>query len=323
MAVATKNNSGIPLADPAVRCPGPHVDIFRHDVFLEYLMNELECTDAAGNPLRRSLNRVSDEAPRADLGPARLVPRARAYVPFERLVPRTVCTFKPSGPTVVHLLGKLLPVYCRLCLLSECHDWAKIAAQALLARLTVSKDLRDEVAQFEIRTLVYMIDNLSATLPSEWGEVCQSTDVSAETKIAVELLWCHLALVYAGNRKLLLCNLELFSPDPKTPEPVSKRTQGRPIRARSQGKNGHSEIQTPDRHTPTIRVSNVPPLLAGGSLDTDAECNKGALHWLYKPGTAQSVTGKCSVASEAMDPQRHVACSDGTNEMPGLRVAAW
>ncbi|KAJ7984145.1 hypothetical protein DPEC_G00364290 [Dallia pectoralis] len=216
MAVATKNNFGIPLADPAVRCLGPHVDIFRYDVFLVYLMNELECTDAAGNPLSDgALIECLTKHRELISGPHVWSPRARAYVPFERLVHGKFARLKPSGPTVVHLLGKLLPVYCRLCLLSECHDRAKIAAQALLARLTVSKDLRDEVAQFEIRTLVYMIDNLSATLPSEWGEVCQSTDVSAETKIAVELLWCHLALVYAGNRKLLLCDLELFFARPQ------------------------------------------------------------------------------------------------------------
>ncbi|KAJ7984137.1 hypothetical protein DPEC_G00364210 [Dallia pectoralis] len=179
-------------------------------------MNELECTDAAGNPLSDgALIECLTKHRELISGPHVWSPRARAYVPFERLVHGQFARLKPSGPTVVHLLGKLLPVYCRLCLLSECHDRAKIAAQALLARLTVSKDLRDEVAQFEIRTLVYMIDNLSATLPSEWGEVCQSTDVSAETKIAVELLWCHLALVYAGNRKLLLCNLELFFARPQ------------------------------------------------------------------------------------------------------------
>ncbi|KAJ7983537.1 hypothetical protein DPEC_G00377010 [Dallia pectoralis] len=111
----------------------------------EYLMNELECTDAPAIRFRRSLNRVSDEARELISGPHVWSPRARAYVPFERLVHGQFARLKPSGPTVVHLLGKLLPVYCRLCLLSECHGRAKIAAQALLAGLTVSKDLRDEV----------------------------------------------------------------------------------------------------------------------------------------------------------------------------------
>ncbi|KAE8280241.1 hypothetical protein D5F01_LYC20795 [Larimichthys crocea] len=39
------------------------------------------------------------------------------------------------------------------------------------------------------------------------GQVAEFSD---ETKIGVELLWSHLVLVYAGNHRLLLCNVELF-----------------------------------------------------------------------------------------------------------------
>ena len=148
-------------------------------------------------------------------GPNVWSPKARSYVRFEQSAHGTFATLRPSGPSVVQFLGKLLPVYCRLCFLSECHDGARLAAQALLARLTHARDRRTDVAEFEIRALEYLIDNLLSNPPSELGEVCQSSDVSAEIKIAVELLWSHLVLVYTGNRKLLLCNLELFFARPQ------------------------------------------------------------------------------------------------------------
>ncbi|KAJ7984155.1 hypothetical protein DPEC_G00364390 [Dallia pectoralis] len=311
-------------------------------------MNELECTDAAGNPLSDgALIECLTKHRELISGPHVWSPRARAYVPFERLVHGKFARLKPSGPTVVHLLGKLLPVYCRLCLLSECHDRAKIAAQALLARLTVSKDLRDEVAQFEIRTLVYMIDNLSATLPSEWGEVCQSTDVSAETKIAVELLWCHLALVYAGNRKLLLCNLELFFARPQD----SLNLCPSELRAALFVHGKHDPLsQRKDRcrRQQRISCSGKCPVLP---LDSGPRAKRGtprsrlqtATHQLYESRmsrlagwglsgywtssvTREPFTGftnlnrsecdwKVFSGLEPWTRNGHVACSDGTNEM--------
>ena len=198
-------------SDPIGRCPGPHVDITRYDVFLGYLMDELDCTGEAPPLSSEALIECLVKHRELISGPHVWSPRARDYVHFQQHAHGQFAVIKPRGPTVVQFLGKLLAVYCRLCFLSECHDRAKAVAQALLVRVTGSGDFRrSAVAEFELRTLKCLIDNLSATPPAEFGEVCQSADVSAETKIAVELLWSHLVLVYAGNRKLLLCNLELF-----------------------------------------------------------------------------------------------------------------
>ncbi|KAE8278015.1 hypothetical protein D5F01_LYC23950 [Larimichthys crocea] len=216
MAVAIKNSSGMSfLESPIVvgRCTGRHVDIVRYDIFLGYLTGELERATATEV-------RLSDEALIECLvkhlelisGPNVWSPAVRAYVHFDQRIHGEFAVLKTDGLTVVQFLGKLLPVYCRLCFLSECHDRAKTTAQALLARLTTGsyRAQRGQVADFEIRSLEYLIGNLSTTPPPEWQEVCQSSDVSVETKIAVELLWSHLVLVYAGNRRLLLCNVELF-----------------------------------------------------------------------------------------------------------------
>lgn len=312
MAVAMKNSSGIPLPEPRVRCVGPHVDIVRYDCFLKYLTSELADTGGTEAPLSsEALIECLVKHRELISGPTVWSPRARAYVPFEQRVHGNFAILKPSGPTVVQLLGKLLPVYCRLCLLSECHDRAKAAAHALLVRLTGSRDSRDEVIEFEIRTLVYLIDNLSATPPCEWGEVCQSSDVAAEIKIAVELLWCHLALVYAGNRKLLLCNLELFfvrpqdSPtlcpselraalfvhgkhDPFSQHKDSRRSQQVsytrkcPVRADPRPKQPTSRSRT--TAVKQLYESRVSRLCWLGALWLlDIECNRGTFHWLYKP----------------------------------------
>lgn len=298
------------MLDPTGRCPGPHVDIIRYDIFIGYLMDEMECTTVSDGQLSsEALIECLVKHRELISGPNVWSPRAQAYVHFEQHNHGTFAVLKPSGSTVVQLLGKLLPVYCRLCFLSECHDRAKAAAQALLARLTASRDFRGEVAEFEIRALVYLIDSLSATPPSEWGEVCQSSDVSTETKIAVELLWSHLVLVYAGNRKLLLCNLELFFTRPQD----SLQLCPRELRAALFVYGKHDPFaQSKDRsrrqgllHTrrcPVLplgayprskryRVTAVNQLYEsrvsrlcwlGALWILDIECNKGILHWLYK-----------------------------------------
>lgn len=278
-------------------------------------MDELECTTTTEAQLSsEALIECLVKHRELISGPNVWSPRARAYVHFEQRTHGEFAVLKPSGPTVVEFVRKLLPVYCRLCLLSECHDRAKAAAQALLVRLTGSRDLRVEVVEFEIRALEYLIDNLSATPPSEWGEVCQSSDVSAETKIAVELLWSHLVLVYAGNRRLLLCNLELFFIRPQDSlilcpselraalfvhgkhDPFSQRNERcrrQPVsyarkcpvlpldsEPRSKGGTSRSRLTAVNR----LYESRVSRLCWLGALwILDIECNKGTLHWLYKP----------------------------------------
>lgn len=152
MVVATKKVSGVPLLDLPGRCPGPHVDIIRYDTFLDYLMDELGCSIATEV-------RLSSEALIECLvkhrelisGPNIWSPRARAYITFEQRTHGMFAVLNSSGPTVVQFLGKLLPVYCRLCLLSECHDHAKAAAHALLVRLMGCRDLMVEVAELPDR----------------------------------------------------------------------------------------------------------------------------------------------------------------------------
>lgn len=325
MAVATKNSSGIPfLISPAAsRCPGPHVDIVRYDVFLRYLVRELE--RASATEIRLSSEALIEclvKHRELTSGPNIWSPVARAYVPFQQQAHGEFAVLKAHGPTAVQFLGKLLPVYCRLCFLSECHDRAKSGARALLARLT-TKSYRAHgglVAEFEIRTLEYLIDNLRASPPAEWREVCQSSDVSPETKIATELLWSHLVLVYAGNRKLLLCNVALFlaarqdslglcpselraalfvhgKHDPfslgrervrRRPVadagrcPILSRPPPRGPRSR-EGDDGvrRSRGVAAGNRLYESRVSRLCWLAALWALDI--ECNRSALHWLYKP----------------------------------------
>lgn len=277
-------------------------------------MDEIECTTVTNGQLAsEALIECLVKHRELISGPNVWSPRTQAYVHFEQHKHGTFAVLKPSGSTVVQLLGKLLPVYCRLCFLSECHDRAKAAAHALLARLTVSRDLRGEVSEFETRTLVYLIDSLSVTPPSEWGEVCQSSDVSTETKIAVELLWSHLVLVYAGNRKLLLCNLELFFARPQDSlhlcpselraalfvhgkhDPFSQnKVRCRRQRLLCTRKCPVLPLDSYPRCKWDTRRSRVPAVnhlyesrvsrlcWLGALWILDMECNKGTLHWLYK-----------------------------------------
>ncbi|KAE8277156.1 hypothetical protein D5F01_LYC25032 [Larimichthys crocea] len=327
MAVAIKNSSGMSfLESPIVvgRCTGRHVDIVRYDIFLGYLTGELERATATEV-------RLSDEALIECLvkhlelisGPNVWSPAVRAYVHFDQRIHGEFAVLKTDGLTVVQFLGKLLPVYCRLCFLSECHDRAKTTAQALLARLTTGsyRAQRGQVADFEIRSLEYLIGNLSTTPPPEWQEVCQSSDVSVETKIAVELLWSHLVLVYAGNRRLLLCNVELFflrRQDSLKVCPSELRAalfvHGKHDPFSVGNGRGRSRLASNARKCPVLSPAADPRdprsnkgedgtrrsrrVTAGNRLyesrvsrlcwlavlwTLDIECNRGVLHWLYKP----------------------------------------
>lgn len=315
MAVTTKNSSGTPLSDTP-RCPGSHVDIIRYDLLLNYLIEELEgCTAEPPKLSSEALIECLVKHRELISGPNVWSPRARAYVRFDERTHGTFAVLKPSGPTVVRFLAKLMPVYCRLCLMSDCHDGARAAAQSLLVRLTGSRGLgRSVLADFEIRALEYMRDNLLATPPSEWGDVCRSSDVSADTKISVELLWSHLVLVYAGHRKLLLCNVELFFTKPQDSlnlcpgelraalfvhgkhDPFSQRKErcrGQqrvsharrcpvlPLGAHPRARRGADRRSTAITRLYESRVSRLCWLAALWILDI--ECNRGALHWLYKP----------------------------------------
>lgn len=282
---------------------------------MQYLVDELEGSTNAAKSRLASEALLECLVKHRELisGSTLWSPRVRAYVTFQQTVHGNFSVLKPGGPTVVRFLGKLLPVYCRLCLLSECHDQAKAAAQALLRRLTCCGETQNNVNEYEIRTLNFLIDNLSSSPPSEWGEVRRSPDVSVEIKIAVDLLWTQLAILYAGNRKLLLCNLKLFFTRPQNSlelcpsflraalfvhgnhEPFSRRKRRHWIKkqfsriapvfrlesdAACTGTHVASGV-TAVEHIWESRMSRLCWLAALWVLDI--ECNKKILHWIYKP----------------------------------------
>lgn len=217
MAVATKNCSGAPLSDPGRRRPAGHVSILKYDGFLRYLVDELE------RATEREI-RLCDEALIECLvkhreltnGPYVWSPLARSYLPFQEARHGHFSALVPKGPCVVKYIDALLPLYCKLCFAADCHDRAGSTARSLLSRLQrVASCPPDPTLAYELRAAEYLIDNLSASPPREWGDVARSPDVSVDTKVAVELLWSHLVLVYSGNRRLLLCNVERFFTTPQ------------------------------------------------------------------------------------------------------------
>lgn len=310
MAVATNNNSGTPLLEAAARCPGPHIDIVRYDLFIKYLQEEL--TKSAGVEYElcgESLIECLVKHRELISGPNLWSPFTRTYVQFQHGIHGTFANLKSCGPTTISFLGKLVPVYCKLCFLSEVHESAKVTAQATLLRLSSVRDHRNEVLEFELRALEYIIENLSTTPPAVIGDICLSPDVSVDIKIAVELLWCHLVLVYAGNRRLLLCNLERFFLRPQDSlnlcpielrralfihgkhDPLSLRkdrdnreglsyTRKCPITPISSGPSS-SSTRTASARLYESRLSRLCWL--GALWILDIECNKYTLRWLYKP----------------------------------------
>lgn len=289
------------------------MEVVRYDAFIAYLTEEIGGGSLADGALIECLVKHRELVS----GPRVWSPRARAYTPFDIRLHGAFASLKPRGSTSVRFLGKLLPVYCRLCFLCDCHERARVEAGALLVRLLEAsgRDAAAATLRFETRALEYLIENLSSTPPPEWGHACQSSDVSAEAKIAVELLWCHLVLVYAGNRRLLLCNVELFFSRPQRSTslcPSELRaalfTHGKhepfsPRRARVRG-TGHAPPASQDcpvlppasrgssgGRTPRgsaarterlfeSRVSRLCWLGALWLLDRERE---GALRWLHRP----------------------------------------
>ncbi|KAK7878285.1 hypothetical protein WMY93_031104 [Mugilogobius chulae] len=207
MAVATKNSSGVPFRKSLSRsdCPRPTVHILKYDVFLEYLVAELDVS-LASEALIECLAKHRELI----WGDRVWSPRRRAYARFNECAHGAFSVLKTAPWHGCNFLGKLLPVYCRLCFLAQCHEQAAGAARAVLGRISELPGDTFASSGFEIRTLEYVIENLSANTPAEWGQVFSSPDVATDAKVAVELLWCHLVLLYAGNRRLLLFNLEVF-----------------------------------------------------------------------------------------------------------------
>lgn len=217
MAVVLKNISGIPVCNPSRRCLGPHVFITSYVGLLEYLVHELEWSRGGSHVKLYSPCLIECLVKHRELisGSRVWSPKARTYVCFSESVHGVFASLKPTGPTVVKFLGGLLPAYCKLCLLSECHDIARTKAEGILAHISNSREFEANTLKFEVRTLEYLIANLYTSPPVEWGDLCRTSDATPEIKVAVELLWSHLALVYAGNRHLLLCNLQLFFTRPQ------------------------------------------------------------------------------------------------------------
>lgn len=319
MALVIKKSSGTPFCEELkVACPGPHVDIIRYDMFFQYLSDELEqkshcsvlCSEALIVCLVKHRQLIS--------GKNLWSPGAHGYVEFDKHKHGQFAALKPSGePTVVQFVGKLLPFYCKLCFYTQCHNQAHTVATALLKQMTThfseKQNERDQVAEFEIGALEYIIYNLNSYPPAEVGDVARSPDVTVETKVAVELLWSHLVKVYAGKRKLLLCNLELFFTRPVDSSdlcpselraalfahgkhetfcergyhstysrqcPVSTP---RPKISHSRARTGVSKV----RHLYESRISRLCWLAALWVLDF--QCNRRALNWIYKPDPLRTV----------------------------------
>nr|BBA49194.1 hypothetical protein [Oryzias latipes] len=194
----------------AGREPPVCVDITDCAHLIRYLVDELGSASLADLPLVECLVKHLELVS----GPDVWSPRARAYVGYDPQVHGSFGRLRPGPAGRVRFLGKLLPVYCRLCFLCDCHGRALDAARTLRSRLTAAAESGGSAAPpslaYETRALEYLTENLSSAPPPEWDCVRRSPDVSAEVKIASELLWSHLVLVYAGNRRLLLFNAELF-----------------------------------------------------------------------------------------------------------------
>ena len=235
------------------------------------------------------------------------------YVDFDEQLHGGFAYLRHSGPALFEFLEKLVPIYCRLCLLTVKHNEARENAEALATDLRMTQ-LNDKVS-FKIRVLDYLAVNLMVNLPAEWGCVLRSPDVSSTCKIAVERLWIHLNLVYAGHIKLLLFNLEDFF---SRPESVSALC---PLELRSAlFVHGHEQnpcFQHKARSQWASRAHRCPIRLSGpkdplartksaklyetrlsrlcwlaGLWCMDAEMHRWALHWLYRPEPYRGQTGR-------------------------------
>lgn len=312
-----KNNSNAaPSCAHDKPCPGSHVDIVRYENLLAFFVKELE------RGLRRAVA-LHDEAliecvviKHRELisGPGVWTPSLKKYVPFDPLEHGSFAVLRQVGPTHVRGITKLIPLYCRLCFLAECHERAAVTTRSLLHKLeSFAKAQNDPgpVVAFELRTLEYLLYNLSAEPHAALGEVVQSPDVSVDVKVTVDLFWSHLVLLYAGRRRLLVYNLDSFfrsaqdsvalCPDDLRGalfihgkhEPAPKRED----RARLRKNRGWISCPVVKRRVVCRQQQHQSD--GGGSLlyesrmarfcwlaalwSLDFVCNRHALRWLYKP----------------------------------------
>lgn len=285
----------------------------KYDVFLGYLVEELE--SATGREIcfhDEALIECLVKHRELTSGARVWSPVARSHLPFEEAKHGHFCSLLQKNPCGVKYTAKLLPLYCRLCFLADCHNRAESAARAILSRLEqVARHSPTASLSYEIRAVEYLIYNLSASPPREWGDVARSPDVSVDTKVAVDLLWSHLVLVYSGNRKLLLYNIEQFFGRQQNSttlcplelraalfahgrhDPVSKRNDRHrkghaarwstpcPVESGRCSRGNRSRRRAANNRLYESRLSRLCWL--GALWLLDFECNKAFCHWLHKP----------------------------------------
>lgn len=232
-------------------------------------------------------------------GPLVWSPMARSHLPFDEVRHGYFSSLSQKAHSAVKYTAKLLPLYCRLCFLADCHERAESSARVILSRLKQAAGYSASSSlSYETRAVEYLIDNLSATPPREWGDVARSPDVSVDAKVAVDLLWSHLMLVYSGNRRqqnsLTLCPIELRAAlfAHGRHEPVSKRNERYrkghlsrrftmcPVES-GRCYNNRNGKRTVNNKLYESRLSRLCWL--GALWLLDFECNKVVCHWLHNP----------------------------------------
>lgn len=278
----------------------------KYDGFLRYLVEEI--AKATGRDIflhDEALIECLVKHKELTNGPLVWSPMARLHLPFDEVRHGYFSSLSQKAHSAVKYTAKLLPLYCRLCFLADCHERAESSARVILSRLKHAAGYSASSLPYETRAVEYLIDNLSATPPREWGEVARSPDVSVDAKVAVDLLWSHLTLVYAGNRRLLLYNIEqFFSRQQNTltlcpvelraalfahgrHEPVSKRNEryrkGH-LSRRSMCPVEHGRYNGKRTVNNKLYESRLSRLCWLGALWLlDFECNRIACHWLHNP----------------------------------------
>lgn len=297
-----------------------HVEITKYDNFLLYLMAELAASHSENQGFAsEALIECLIKHRELTRGPRVWSPAQKRYVHLDHSH-RAFASLRAQGPAFVRFTDKLLPLYCILCFLTDSHEAAHKTAIGILAKLQkiqteprVCGQPAGTTLSFEIRCAQYIADNLSAQPPTGWGEACQLPDVSVDTKVALDLLWSHLVLVYAGNRKLLLYNVDKFlasSLDSTTlcPRELRAALFSHTRHDISQFRNGPNHttilsvyaktcpVSQPSRgdkrrKTKTGRMfeSKVARLCWLAALwALDFSINRETLHWLYKPEICRS-----------------------------------
>lgn len=316
MAVVVKNSSKTSPSCCAYEkpCPGPHVDIVHYEKLLLFIVTELERGTGRAIALHDETLIECIVVKHRELvsGPTLWAPSLRRHVPFEPREHGAFAVLNPSGPTYVRCIAKLLPIYCRLCFLTDCQERAARATQTLLRRLESHATIKASAIPFELRTLEYLLYNLSTEPHAVVGEIARSPDVSVDIKVTVDLFWNHLVLLYAGKRRLLLYNVDSFLSGAQDAcalcpvglrsalfvhgkhEPVSKRED----RSRRRKQRGWYPCPVLSRRSALDPRKRPSASVAGGLLyesrcarfcwlaalwSLDFVCNRYVLHWLYKP----------------------------------------